>query len=79
MDKIHEYFFNRKYVKWGILDFLTECEEHYFKKKIDLYIKSLKNIIKSDMRKTKREKARTLLDRYKKASKEAFSLKIWWE
>jgi len=50
---------------------LTECEEHYFKKKIDLYIKSL-NIIKSDMRKTKREKARTLLDRYKKASKEAF-------
>ncbi|CAG8595690.1 1477_t:CDS:2 [Paraglomus occultum] len=67
MDKIHEYFFNRKYVEWKILDFLTECEERYFKKKIDLYIKSLKNIIKSDMRKTKREKARTLLDRYKKA------------
>ncbi|CAG8774448.1 13714_t:CDS:1, partial [Ambispora leptoticha] len=45
MDKIHEYFFNRKYVEWGILDFLTECEEHYFKKKIDLYIKTLLNLI----------------------------------
>jgi hypothetical protein len=62
-------------VEWGILDFLTECEERHFKKKIDVYVKSLKNIIKSNMRKTEREKARTLLDRYKKASKEVFRCK----
>ncbi|CAB5396221.1 unnamed protein product [Rhizophagus irregularis] len=47
---------------------LSECEEH-ISEKIDVYVKtvkSLKNIIKSNMRKTKREKARTLLDRYMK-------------
>ncbi len=74
MVKIYEYF-NWKYVEWEILDFLTECEERHFKKKIDVYVKSLKNIIKSNMRKTKREKACTLLDRYKKASKEVFRWK----
>ncbi len=78
MGEIHEYF-NRRCEEWGILDFLTECEEQHFKRKIDVYVKSLKNIMGSNMRKTKRERARTLLDRYKKASKEAFSLKIWWE
>ncbi|PKY56048.1 hypothetical protein RhiirA4_549050 [Rhizophagus irregularis] len=53
----------------------AKCEERHFKKKIDVYVKSLKNIIKSNMRKTEREKARTLLDRYKKASKEVFRCK----
>lgn len=42
-NKIHDYF-KRKSVEWEISDFLRECNEGSFKKKINVYIKSLENI-----------------------------------
>ena len=62
---IHEYF-NRKHTEWSITGFLNECNEEPFRFKVDIYLKSLVNIINSDQGK-KREKAQALFDKYKMA------------
>jgi hypothetical protein len=70
--KIHKYF-KRNPAKWNIVDYLDECDEELFKNKLGLYIMSLENI--SDTEKgEKRERAKELLDRYRKAS---FFLLCW--
>ncbi|CAG8583882.1 3728_t:CDS:10 [Funneliformis caledonium] len=60
---IHEYF--------SIARFLNECNEEPFRFKVDIYLKSLVNIINSDQGK-KREKAQALFDKYKMASSSPF-------
>jgi hypothetical protein len=71
--KIHRYFLDRESSKWDIVDFLEESSEDPLEKKLDVYIKSLNNLVKSKRGK-KRERALTLIDRYKEASKELFLL-----
>ncbi|CAG8607048.1 5481_t:CDS:2, partial [Paraglomus occultum] len=56
---IHEYF-NRKHTEWSITEYLNESNEEPFQLKIDVYLKSLANIIKSDHGK-RRDRARDLL------------------
>ncbi|CAG8777721.1 11256_t:CDS:2, partial [Acaulospora morrowiae] len=65
-DEIHEYF-NRKFVDWNIIDFLRECKEEPFQRKIDKYLKSLETIVEREKGKRK-TMAETLLQRYKEAS-----------
>ncbi|CAG8600421.1 10643_t:CDS:2 [Diversispora eburnea] len=60
---IHKYF-NQKYTKWCINEFLKECDEELFQVKIDIYLKSLQNVVEICKGK-QREKAQQLLDRYK--------------
>ena len=48
---------------------MNESGTEPFEKKIDAYIKSLKNIIDSAEQGKRNEKARMLLERYSKASK----------
>ncbi|CAG8514233.1 17434_t:CDS:10 [Cetraspora pellucida] len=43
-DEVHEYF-NRRYTGWCIFGFLNKCDAEPFKRKTDLYIKSLQAII----------------------------------
>ncbi|CAG8565207.1 8466_t:CDS:2 [Diversispora eburnea] len=61
---IHEYF-TRDFTEWNIREFLEECDEEPFRVKIDIYVKSLQNIINSGEGK-RLEKAQYLLDQYKK-------------
>ncbi|CAJ0856062.1 17714_t:CDS:10 [Entrophospora sp. SA101] len=56
---------HHKYSEWCITGFLNECEEEPFEIKIDLYIKSLEDIVKHE-KGNRAEKAQTLIDRYKK-------------
>lgn len=73
---IHDYF-KQKYTKWCILGFLNECDEEPFKRKIDLYIKSLITIIDEvEGKRRRREKAQLLFNRYKKACDETFVIFI---
>ncbi|RGB23005.1 hypothetical protein C1646_23012 [Rhizophagus diaphanus] len=67
---VHEYF-NRKHTDWSVIEFLNESKEEPFQLKIGLYIKSLEEIDDHEQGK-KKERARILLDRYKKASKQFF-------
>lgn len=68
--EIHKYFC-RKSSDWRIIDFLNENDIEPFEKKIDVYIKSLNNIIALEKGK-RRERALTLLEKYKEASREPF-------
>lgn len=63
---IHKYF-ERKPANWNIVDYLDECDEKLFKNKIGLYIMSLETIFNTEEGQ-KHEKAKELLDRYRKAS-----------
>ncbi|CAG8673842.1 11856_t:CDS:1, partial [Gigaspora rosea] len=58
-------YFNQTCTEWNIINFLNECNEKPFQLKIDLYLRSLENIINCEKGKRK-EKAQLLLDRYKK-------------
>ncbi|CAI2181936.1 2575_t:CDS:2 [Funneliformis geosporum] len=58
---IHKYF-KRKHTEWSVTGFLNECNEEPFRFKVDIYLKSLVNIINSDQGK-KREKAQALFDK----------------
>ncbi|RGB23272.1 hypothetical protein C1646_774762 [Rhizophagus diaphanus] len=58
-------YFERKYTKWNIIDFLNECDIETFEGKIDHYLKSLRAIVDYE-KGTKQDKARYLLDRYNK-------------
>ncbi|CAB4389865.1 unnamed protein product [Rhizophagus irregularis] len=62
--KIHRYFLSRESSKWDIVDFLEESSEEPFEKKIDVYIKSLNNLA-NYKRGKQRERALTLIDKYK--------------
>ncbi|CAG8527663.1 458_t:CDS:10 [Acaulospora morrowiae] len=66
MSKIHEYF-KKKYTKWGIIDFLNECDIESFDSMIDDYVKSLDAIANSGQGENQ-ERAKQLLNRYRKAS-----------
>jgi hypothetical protein len=70
MPKIDKYF-ERKYTKWNIIDFLNECNIETFEGKIDHYLKSLRAIVDCE-RGANQDKARYLLDRYNKVSKNPF-------
>ncbi|RIB02255.1 hypothetical protein C2G38_2291966 [Gigaspora rosea] len=67
-NKIHEYF-SRKESEWEILSYLDESGIESFDQSIDVYIKSLINIIASEQQGKKSGKARILLKMYKEASK----------
>jgi hypothetical protein len=70
-NQIHKYF-DRKYSDWNIIGFLDECDLEPFDRKIDEYLKSLQKIKEEEgMRKGK---ASQLLDRYRKACKDFFSI-----
>ncbi|CAG8691628.1 hypothetical protein RhiirA5_434819 [Rhizophagus irregularis] len=69
---IHEYF-DQTYTEWNIREFLNECNKEPFQQKIDTYLKSIENIVRSDKEK-RSKKAQHLFDRYKKASKKCFLL-----
>ncbi|CAG8587138.1 6452_t:CDS:10 [Ambispora gerdemannii] len=71
--KIHNYF-KRKSGEWSLLGFLNESDEEQFRLKIDLYLRSLENIINYDEG-DRKEKAQFLLDKYRKASKNVFCWK----
>ncbi|GBC22396.2 hypothetical protein GLOIN_2v1770754 [Rhizophagus irregularis DAOM 181602=DAOM 197198] len=62
---IHEYF-DQTYTEWNIREFLNECNKEPFQQKIDTYLKSIENIVRSDKEK-RSKKAQHLFDRYKKA------------
>jgi hypothetical protein len=62
---MHKYF-NRSSTRWNIKEFLAECEEETFKQKIETYLISLENIL--NLNNDSYDKARFLLDRYRKAS-----------
>ncbi|KAF0462686.1 hypothetical protein F8M41_000241 [Gigaspora margarita] len=66
-ETVHKYF-KRKSAKWQIVDFLNKCEETSFKRKIDIYTKSLEFIVAYNTKKKRRERAQTLLDRYRKGT-----------
>jgi len=63
---VHKYF-DRKPTKWNIREFLDECEEETFQRKIEVYLLSLETI--ADSLKTEKgpryDMARLLLDKYK--------------
>jgi hypothetical protein len=63
MYKIHEYF-SRKSSEWNIIDFLEECDDDDFQKKIDKYLRSLDTIADNEQGR-RREKAVFLLKRYR--------------
>lgn len=65
-NEIHEYFI-RKATEWNIIDFLEECSEDDFQKKIDKYLKSLDTIVNLEQGKRK-TKAEFLLRRYRESS-----------
>jgi hypothetical protein len=54
---------------------LDKCEEKHFKRKIEVYCLSLESITKQGKLKQRHSKAQLLLDRYKKASNDSFSVK----
>ncbi|CAG8641702.1 1503_t:CDS:2, partial [Paraglomus occultum] len=63
---IHEYF-ERASSKWNVTDFLEECDLEPYHRKIESYISSLEII--ADIEKGKRrDKARLLLNNYRKAT-----------
>ncbi|CAG8496574.1 2731_t:CDS:10 [Cetraspora pellucida] len=68
---IHEYF-TRAYTEWNIINFLNQCNEEPFRLKVDLYLRSLENIINCEKGKRK-EKAQFLLDKYKSSISRATS------
>ncbi|CAG8460149.1 5850_t:CDS:2 [Dentiscutata heterogama] len=59
-------FFKRNSDKWNIIDFLNECYMEPFERKIDQYLRCLDTIAGRDKGKRK-ERAETLLNRYKEA------------
>ncbi|RUP23308.1 hypothetical protein BC936DRAFT_139020 [Jimgerdemannia flammicorona] len=65
--RIHEYF-NRRPAQWCILGFLNECDMEPFERKMDEYLKSLSNIIDCEQG-IRHERAKCLLDRYRKVKK----------
>ena len=71
---IHEYF-SRKHTEWSITGFLNECNEEPFRFKVDIYLKSLVNIINSDQGR-KREKAKALYVKYRMVFEKIFLLKL---
>ncbi len=71
-NKIHKYF-DRNHSEWSLLGFLNESNEEPLQLKLGLYTKSLKEI-EDHERGKRQEKARRLLDRYKKASKKILFL-----
>ncbi|CAG8696577.1 1758_t:CDS:10, partial [Acaulospora morrowiae] len=66
MSKLRDYF-KQKCEKWEIIDFLNECDIESFDFMIDSYIKSL-DVIVNIGQGEEQERAKELLDRYKKAS-----------
>ncbi|RIB16188.1 hypothetical protein C2G38_2247178 [Gigaspora rosea] len=52
---IHEYF-NRKSAEWTIIEFLNECKEEIFRKKIDSYLKLLQTIVDLDPERKRKER-----------------------
>jgi len=68
--RVHDYF-KRKSADWSILGFLNESTEEPFKRKIDVYLKSLETIMDSEQGK-RSDTAKLLHDNYKKASKKSF-------
>ncbi|CAG8766457.1 10110_t:CDS:10, partial [Cetraspora pellucida] len=60
-------FFKRNSDKWNIIDFLNECYMEPFERKIDQYLRCLDTIAGCDKGKRK-ERAETLLNRYREAS-----------
>ncbi|EXX63496.1 hypothetical protein RirG_151840 [Rhizophagus irregularis DAOM 197198w] len=73
--KIHRYFLSRESSKWDIVDFLEESSEEPFEKKIDVYIKSLNNLA-NYKRGKQRERALTLIDKYKEARTSSVARKL---
>ena len=71
---IHEYF-SRKHTEWSITGFLNECNEEPFRFKVDIYLKSLVNIINSDQGR-KREKAKALYVKSRMVFEKIFLLKL---
>jgi hypothetical protein len=59
------------------LDFLNKSDEEPFRLKIDLYLRSLENIIKLEEKGRRKEKAQILLDKYRQASKKNIFLEIY--
>ncbi|CAG8666907.1 9948_t:CDS:10, partial [Acaulospora morrowiae] len=51
-------YFTRSSIDWNIIDFLEECSEEQFQKKIDKYLRSLDTIVAREQGRRK-EKART--------------------
>lgn len=64
---IHEYF-DKKSADWNIMGFLDECTEKSYQLKINLYLKSLENIINNEQG-SREKKAQLLYNKYKKVSK----------
>ncbi|CAI2188008.1 13967_t:CDS:2 [Funneliformis geosporum] len=71
MSRNHEYF-ERKPEGWSIVDFLNRCDSELFDAKLDRYIKSLKTIVDEQGQGERAEKAKCLLEEFKKASKNSF-------
>ncbi|CAG8677383.1 23171_t:CDS:2, partial [Rhizophagus irregularis] len=61
---IHEYF-DKKSADWNIMGFLDECTEKSYQLKINLYLKSLENIINNEQG-SREKKAQLLYNKYKK-------------
>ena len=63
--KPHSYF-DRKAADWDVLGFLEDCNEKTLKNKMDIYVKSLLNIVAYERQGKRHEKAKNLLDRYRR-------------
>jgi hypothetical protein len=64
--QIHVYF-NRKFSKWNIKDFLYNCELEDISDKISIYLKSLEAIVNTEEGQ-KCERAKELLARYREVN-----------
>ncbi|RIB03740.1 hypothetical protein C2G38_2254811, partial [Gigaspora rosea] len=72
----HKYF-NQAYTEWNIINFLNQCNEEPFQLKIDLYLRSLENIINCGEG-NRREKAQFLFDKYKSCTQPDYKLARKW-
>ncbi len=67
INEVHKYF-DQKPTKWNIRDFLEQCDEKTFQRKIEVYLLSLETIVEAEKKGPRCEMAQMLLDKYKASS-----------